>query len=184
MKVRQKLSLIAAMGIFSSSLVALPTSADGAKLGGKWTTNPKTITTVLPSAYQTPMNDSIVAWNSIFSQIGSARRIDKTSVSSSTVTLNAVSYGNTSWNAQGQPGPSITSGTYTYGTMRLNRTYMDAYTARKKRAISAHEWGHLLGLAHRDGKVLMNVQGSGVYYDQWGIFYPTSADKTDLDQIY
>lgn len=138
----------------------------------------------MPTAYQAPMNDSITSWNSIFSQISSSRRIEISSVTSSTVIPNTVNYGSTGWNAQGEPGPSITSGTYTYGTIRLNRYYMDTYSARKKRAICAHEWGHILGLAHRSGKVLMNWEGSGTYFDQWGIFYPTTDDKNDLNVIY
>lgn len=64
---------------------------------------------------------------------------------------------------------------------------MDAYSSTKKRAICAHELGHMLGLNHTyysSPKTLMYYEGSSVYYDSWGIYTPQSNDISDLNLIY
>lgn len=156
----------------------------GAKLGGKWKSNPTYHCDNIASAYKTASNKGINSWNSALKTIGVSLRYNYASVTSAKVSFNVKNYGSTGWNAQGQPGPSVSSGTYTYGTVRYNTKYMSNYSAGKKKAIATHELGHMLGLAHRTGKVLMNVNGSSKYYDEWSISSPTAADRTDLDAIY
>lgn len=91
----------------------------------------------------------------------------------------------------GVPGPNPDSGTYLYGSIDVNRTYMDSFTSEKRSAIFTHECGHVMGLAHnyyfdyRDvWKSIMYSGGSSVYYDQWGLTSPTSKDITDINYLY
>lgn len=164
-------------------LLVLITSASAGKLGGKWETNP-TYHIDSSNSYYSAVTNAAKAWNNVFT---SDMEIKSTSVTSAYITINTNAYGQTGWNAQGEPGPDYTSGTYLYATMRINTTYMDSYTATKKLAICTHEFGHILGLAHNtytSPRTLMYERGSGVYYDQWGISTPQTNDISDLNSIY
>lgn len=164
-------------------LFLMPVNAE--TLGGKWTTNPNYY--CFDSNFSTQNTSAVNDWYNALVGIGSSRRISKGSVTNSSVSILSSNYGDTGWNAMGEPGPSINSGTYTYATMRLNTTYMNGYSSGKKKAIITHEWGHILGLAHTTSKSnssLMAAEGSSYYYDQKGISAPTSYDKVQLDKIY
>lgn len=153
-------------------------------LGGKWASNIGYYSNSSDPYYSADVTGP-ARWNNVCIK----RKWTATTSTSAAVNSTSAFYGATGWNAQGQPGPSITSGTYTYGTVRYNRTYMDAYSSDKKKAISTHEHGHVMGLAHNIDtstslRSLMYKGGSSVYFDQWGIGSPTSRDITDINNLY
>lgn len=80
--------------------------------------------------------------------------------------------------------------TYNYGgstttssDIYLNSYYTSGYSDGKVQAVSAHELGHLLGLAHVNGCVLMNPYTS-TRYDTCGVNYPTSDEVNGVNGLY
>ena len=181
MKYRRLLMVV----IIITMMISTSIVANAVALGGRWNTNPSY--NADGSRFESQVDSGANSWNSALSSIGSSRRINHTSKSSTNVSIVIYGYGNVGWNAQGEPGPNLTSGSYTYATMRLNTTYMNTYSNAKNKAICTHEWGHILGLAHYSSsspRSLMYAQGSSIYYDQWGISSPTSFDVSELNKIY
>lgn len=163
-----------------------PISTKAEVFGGKWTSSPSYYIST-SNAYYVNLNISMNRWNVQLSAISANISIYYTSQLNASVSVITYAYGNTGWNAMGTPGPALTSGTYTYGSIKLNTTYMNNYTASKNSAICTHEWGHILGIAHTMSNnidSLMYYGGSSVYYDQWGIYAPTYYDVTQLNLIY
>jgi hypothetical protein len=79
--------------------------------------------------------------------------------------------------------PSTTSNPYTGGNTRLNTYYIQKYPAAKVQCVQAHEFGHILGLAHETGAVLMNPY-SDQRYDTYGIYTPQQDDVDGVNAIY
>jgi hypothetical protein len=127
------------------------------------------------------------SWNSSLSSIGASISIKSSTATGASFIPSVDYYGYTNWNGYCKAGPDQYSGTLTYATYQLNRTYMDAYSSAKRKAIATHELGHGLGLSHNtytSPQTLMYEGGSSVYYDSWGISNATSTDIADLNSIY
>ena len=181
-----KAKKLVALMIIMVLVVCSNVNAYAGVFGGRWASNP-TYYIDASNAYYSEFNNAISSWNSALSSIGASISFYyATLISSSVVTITDY-YGYVGWNAQGEPGPNIYSGTYTYGTVRLNRTFMDNFSTGKRKAIITHELGHILGLSHNSyttTQTLMYEGGSEVYYDQWGISSPTNTEIGFLNTIY
>ena len=139
------------------------------------------------SPYYSDFTQAVNTWNGTLSSISASIRYTFVSSGSASFIPEMTFYGDTGWNGYGEAGPNQYSGTLTYASVKLNRTYMDGYTPGKRKAIITHELGHVLGLSHNtytSPRTLMYAGGSSVYYDEWGISSPQSYDVADLVLIY
>jgi predicted Zn-dependent protease len=160
--------------------------ANAGIFGGSWANNP-TYWVNPSSPYYSDFNQAINNWNGALSYIGASIRFTYDTAEYASFIPEMTFYGETGWNGYGQAFPNQYSGTLTYATLKLNRTYMDNYTPEKRKAITTHELGHILGLSHNtytSPHTLMYEGGSSVYYDQWGISSPQGNDIADLNLIY
>jgi hypothetical protein len=118
------------------------------------------------------------------------------------VWYNVNDYGVTDWLGMGEPGPTVTSGTYTYGSIRINAGWLntrhfgcatpgaancvyDADNANQKQCVSAHEMGHIIGLAHTGAATnkIMNVD-HGARCHTMALTGATAGDASDVAAIY
>jgi predicted Zn-dependent protease len=174
------------MLLIAFSVLIVSTQAKAGIFGGKWASNP-TYYISTSNVYYSEFVQAVSSWNSALSSVGASISIKSSTATSASFIPAAEFYGSTGWNGYCKPGPDPFSGTYTYVTYKLNRTYMDDFAPAKRKAICTHELGHALGLAHNSytsPKTLMYEGGSGVYYDVWSISSPQSADIADLNSIY
>lgn len=161
-------------------------SANAEVLGGKWTYSPSYYIST-SNSYYSNITTGASRWNTQLTAISANISIQLTSLINALVLINTNAYGSTGWNASATIGPNQHSGTYTYGTIKINTTYMNSFTSSKNSAICTHEWGHILGIDHtisNSEESLMYFQGSSVYYDEWGIYSPTQYDIDTLSTIY
>ena len=166
-------------------ILSVPGVSYAVSLGGRWQSNPTYNSSGL--VMQAQVNSAIQDWNSALSSVDSSITISYSTAASATLGITENFFGYTGWNAMGTPGPDPYSGTYTYAGISLNRTYMDGFSNTKRRAIIAHEVGHILGLAHYNSsspRSLMYYAGSSVYFDDWGIYSPQAFDVSELGLIY
>lgn len=79
--------------------------------------------------------------------------------------------------------PSSSSNPYSQAVTNLNIYYTQNYSSEKTQSVQAHEFGHLLGLAHETGSVLMNPYTS-TRYDTYGVYTPQQDDIDGINGIY
>ncbi len=79
--------------------------------------------------------------------------------------------------------PSTTANPYTGAFSYINSFYTDGYVPEKRQSVTAHELGHVLGLGHADGAVLMNPF-TNVRWDQGRINQPTADDRAGVNALY
>lgn len=65
------------------------------------------------------------------------------------VVAGKANYGNTWWS--GLTTPQSTGGYYTSQTIQINLYYTDGYSNWETQGVWAHEFGHVVGLAHDNG---------------------------------
>lgn len=184
--------------VLVASLAIAPFAANGAALGGKWATPTYTYYRSVNgyTAYSSSAAGAAAAWNSntafnvVLGTVGSA------------VWYNVNDYGVTDWLGIGEPGPNATSGTYTNGSIRINAGWLDtrhfncttpgaqscAYAAddaNQRQCVSAHEMGHIIGLAHTGvtTNTIMNVNHGDRCHAK-GLTGPTAGDSNDVNAIY
>jgi predicted Zn-dependent protease len=143
--------------------------------GGKWTSN---ITYYVPNndAYLTNIRTAVNDWNNVLGQY-TTLTIRTADVLGAKVTASSAYYGtDVCWTGMGEPGPNPYSGTYTYGSVRLNRSHLDNkwYITQ----VATHEFGHILGLAH----AYENVSSIMSLFNNAPTI--TSYDKAEIDKIY
>ncbi len=75
---------------------------------------------------------------------------------------------------------SALNGTYDYCIAYENRTYQDGYSYTFRRAVSTHEAGHCVSLAHN------NTTSSVMYtyISSTGVTSPNSGDRSDVNARY
>lgn len=147
--------------------------------GGSWSaTNVKNLRYTIQGDYQSTWTSSISDWNATDTvvnftlgtpqnyQVGLGSYIDR----------------NTTTDGYAIVYPNWTS-TYTGGFAYLNTHYMDNYVSNARKSVAAHELGHILGLDHESGAVLMNGS-TGVRFNQNSIFKPTSDDIDGINALY
>lgn len=106
-------------------------------------------------------------------------------------------YDNVDWFGAVTHSPSQTSGTYTYSVNRIShfnttntgglhaRFYGYTASTADKACTSAHEWGHVIGLAHHSstpGTVMRTSHTDRCYHS--GVSAPASHDFADVDYLY
>jgi hypothetical protein len=160
--------------------IALSSFAYAHFFGGKWNSS---IGWWLSSSspYYSTFQSAASSWNN-----WSKLKFCQTSMTSATVIPAIEFYGYLGWAGQGVPGPNQNSGTYTYGEVRINRSYTDPSSANIKTAVVTHELGHILGLAHpytaNDPSIMYS--NTSYAYNTWGIYYPAGHDITDINTLY
>ncbi len=74
---------------------------------------------------------------------------------------------------------------YEYADVKLNLYYVSDYSSEKTQAVAAHEYGHVLGLAHEfsSPRVLMYPY-LNVFYDIYGVYTPQQDDINGVNSLY
>jgi len=90
-------------------------------------------------------------------------------------------------NDSGNSSDGYTSYYYVFGNFTsmsawLNHYWIAGYPSLKSRGVAAHELGHVAGLAHSDGCVVM--QAYSVPRESCGISYPVSDDINGVNAMY
>jgi hypothetical protein len=184
--------------LLAASVALVPATANGAALGGKWKTptftyyrNVGTFTD-----YSSPAAGAAASWSSntkfspVLGTVGAQ------------VWYTVAAYGTTDWLGIGEPAPNPYAGTYTSGSIKINASWLNtrhfncstpgastctyaADTANQKQCVSAHEMGHVIGLAHTASTsgTIMNID-HGVRCHTKALTGATSGDATDVKAIY
>lgn len=88
-----------------------------------------------------------------------------------------------SWDGLAYISDDDGDGFYDYASAFVNRYYTDDYELNKRRSVMGHELGHMLGLAHETGAVLMNGYTSQ-RYDTYGVYTPQTDDVNGINALY
>lgn len=75
---------------------------------------------------------------------------------------------------------------YLYAQVQSNRTRVESWSANKKQALAAHEFGHAFSLAHvslTDPPHIM-YSSAGYVYDNWGIYNTQPHDRAAVNARY
>lgn len=87
-------------------------------------------------------------------------------------------------NLNGDPASEFdSSGEVTYASIYMNPTTINSYTSTEKKAIIAHEVGHILGLWHPASSSTKSIMSSNSGNSGWTTSLQ-SEDKDDIDEIY
>ncbi|MBX6351137.1 MAG: matrixin family metalloprotease [Clostridia bacterium] len=75
---------------------------------------------------------------------------------------------------------------YTSAVAELNTHWTSSYTGAERQSVAAHELGHVLGLGHESGAVLMNPYtcGETSRWCTYGINTPQSDDVQGVEDLY
>jgi hypothetical protein len=117
---------------------------------------------------------------------------------SANVAVNVDDYGATDYLAFGLPGPNVSGGTYTYGSVQINAGWLNtrhyncatpgaascdypADSDSERRCVATHELGHIIGLAHTgDSPGYQSIMNPlhGKRCHTWAIVSPSSTTST------
>lgn len=156
-------------------------------LGGRWPNQPTSgCCASLGVVVAGPMmghdmeawSDGLSAWNNspaniIYNSVGFGQSsILATDTSNSSVT----------WDGIATLNPCL-SCTYSSANLLLNNHYTRNYSLAQTQAVAAHELGHLAGLDHADGCVLMNPY-TNQRWNTCGVNQPTNDDVDGVNALY
>lgn len=116
---------------------------------GKWPTSviPYAIHPSVPSSHVILIEGAAKWWTDL-TDVSLPRQ------SQNKITVYEYDYGNTSWDGISYVQPGWNS-TFQYGNLQLNHYFTKSYPALRVKLVAAHEFGHLLSLAHVDLYVMM-----------------------------
>jgi hypothetical protein len=102
------------------------------------------------------------------------------------VSLLDANYSGVGWDGIHEYYPSYSANPYSCGTGYLNYYYIQDYEENKPESVGGHEIGHILGLGHVGGAVLMNAYtcGSNSRYCTYGVYTPQSDDEEGVNYLY
>lgn len=193
--------LLRRLAVFLISAVLFITLSHSAQaynlFGGKWSGKPAPgvccanfyvqLLTPMSSKGLTGWQNAISAWN------GSSADVVLYTISSSVISAGEYNFGTNSYGCNGCDGitnlnPCYTCSTYIGASLYINTYYtsQSQYTNAVLQAVTAHEFGHLFGLAHSNGCVLMNPYtfGSGSRWDSCHINTPQNDDSNGVNSLY
>lgn len=172
--------VLSAMVLLGWAAIAAPQADAYARTGARWPSS--TIRSSITQSYGlgSAWSTGRQRWNStntpiIFTNVAPSggNRADLFDVNLNNVTWDGL--------ANWTPG----TGTITSATGRLNYYFLRNYDADKKAGVAAHELGHILGLAHAGGCVLMNgTSSSRDTCGSGGANSPQVDDKNGANAIY
>ncbi len=176
---------IASLLVTTLVLALAPSVAAFHTLGGKWSSVYNlpywyyTSVAVDRTAYGSAIGD----WNGTATPIWmvSAGHVDYEDVGLFSTTNSGVG-----WDGLTFLSPSNSANPYTYAQVTLNNYYTGAYSAAQRRSVAGHELGHVFGLAHESGSVLMNPYtcGANSRWCTYSINTPTGDDVNGINAIY
>jgi hypothetical protein len=153
--------------------------------GPRWANQPKSgcCATFYIYYYSMYYQDS-VGWDNgrhAWNNTASVNVLDYTTSSCCTITANDVNDNSKNWDGLTQYGYS--GGSFTYAHLFLNFFYTQNYSTGEIQSVAAHELGHMIGLAHSSGCVLM----VGDTYTRWtvcGLNAPVTDDINGANHLY
>lgn len=165
-------------------------------LGGRWSGQPGAHICCANFNVQllTPMSSKgLAGWQNANSTWNSSvANVIVNSTSSAVISEGEFDFGTNSDGCDGCDGITFLNPcnncTYTSASLYVNTFYtsQSQYTTAVMQAVTAHELGHLFGLAHSNGCVLMNpfTFGTGSRWDGCGINTPQSDDTNGVNAQY
>jgi len=169
---RRLVAAAAVVGLFTVGVTA-PAQAYNLT-GAKWSSG--NIRVQISAAYSGTAQawlDAIDDWN--YTDVNMTRPVGNQPFQMYDVNISSVSWdGYTTW--------SPSTGTLASVGAELNYYFTKNYAATTTRGVAAHEIGHGLGLAHRDGCYLMTPYTST--RQSCGIFYTTSDEIAAANALY
>jgi hypothetical protein len=178
MPMRRTLRLLLILAV----ALALPASTLAFNvLGGKWSSaggGHVKYWIYSGGADKTAWQNAITSWNNSPTPIWmvSAGKADAENLGLRSVTNNSVV-----WDGIAYLSP-CNACTDTYADARLNKFFTDGYGAAKRQSVTEHEMGHVFGLAHTAGQVLMNPSTCGAN-SRWCTFSINTPRQDDVDGI-
>lgn len=154
-------------------------------LGGRWPNQPHSGCCLQLNTYiygpitnydRTAWWDGMTAWNV------SPANVTYSGVTSSTLVNLTDTYDNSDWDGLTSFTPCPGSGcTYSYVNSWLNFRLTSGYTAAQTQSVSAHELGHIAGLDHASGCVLLQLYTSIRYSASCG--YINTPQTDDINGV-